>query len=61
MLNKISIFLQESTDDIISILVIISAIVCVFLQIPTPAWYNLLVGMVSTYLFKKKIMERNND
>ena len=56
MLDQISKFLQETTDKIIALIVILSAVACIFYQLDIPEWYSMLVGMVGMFFFK-----RNNE
>jgi len=53
MLDKISKFLEESTDKLLALIVIIAAIACIFCQLDIPEWYSMLVGMVGMFFFKR--------
>lgn len=53
MLSQISKFLEESTDKLLALIVIISAIICIIYQIGVPEWFSMLIGMIGMYFFKK--------
>ena len=48
-LNKLS----KYTDDIIALGIIFSGIAMIFLKVPVPEWFVIIIGMVATHFFKK--------